>query len=697
MADLSLLLEAEKRGILPPDRIELLNEARRRGIIDASPSVSTPEIQQPAKVTDAPITTVPDWARRNPSLYGLAGAAREVLAPIAEAGGMVAGGLLGAPAGGPIGGAVGAGLGYGIGKGAVRMADVALGNEQPESVTGALSKGAGDVMTGTAMDAGGRLLAPVIGSVVKGAGNIVGKVSDLFADRGRLKAADIVRKSLGAELQPALAAFKNAPSDISAGQAIADVNSPTTQALLARAMERDPQFLTNLMGKQEAARFSQLSLVAKASNQTAAKQAQAEMKDILNKNLIPVLETELSAANLAGEMGPKFKSDVERFAQAAANKVQDVRRFTAAGERAHDIAPPMFGPSGSPIPSRYTYVGGDLAKRAEQVATDSAEGSLRFGEAAQFANAALKSLEAHGLKPLTTESIVGNISKTVAKPEFAGNRDIQAVLGRVSEDLAQWTNSGGVIDAFALDSIRKNSVNSAIKALYPAAESKVQKELAAKILGQVRPLIVDAIEGAGGTGYRGYLDSYSKGMQQIGQTKLGAEAMRLYQSSPESFVKLVEGNSPKAVEKVFGPGNYNIAKEMSKDAMGRLNLVAGEVKRDANVANQVKAGEAALNELLDSSISKFQIPNVLNPKIAMANRGLRELEKKIGKNAMIELTNAAKSGKSMAELINTFPPSQKLAVIQAMKNPQSWMPNVSAITNAPSGLAPSVANALAEE
>ena len=669
-------------------KAQLLEKLGKAGIGVDAPS------QPPAQIAGAndTLTNVPDWGRRMPALYGIAGAAREVIAPLAEAGGMIAGAVAGAPAG-PLGSAAGAGLGYGIGKQAVRVADVALGNAAPESVGQELVRGAKSVAEGAALDAGGQLITPAISAVVKGAGKVSGKAVDMFRDGGKLKAADIVRKSLGEDFQPALAALKSAPSDISASQAIADINSPVTQALFARAMERDPKFLTNLLGKQEAARFSQLSLIAKASDQTAAKQAQKEMKDILNKELIPVLETELSAANLAGQMAPKLKGQADRMASAAASKVEDVRRFTGVQDRAGQA----ISASAQPIPPRYTYLGGDLMKRAEQVAVESAEGSLRFGEASKFADAALKSLEAHGLKPLKTESIVANLAKTAENPQFAGNKDVQTVLGRVADDLTQWTNSGGVIDAFALDSIRKNSVNSAVKALYPAAEAKAQKELAAKVLSQVRPLIVDAIETAGGTGYKGYLEAYTNGMQKIGQTKLGAEALRLYQSSPSKFVQLVEGNSPKAVEKVFGPGNYDIAKQMSKDAMSRLNMVAGEVKRDMNIAEQIKAGEAAFTELMTNSISKFQIPNVLNPKIAMANRGLRELEKKIGKDAMNALTAAAKNGRSMADLIETLPTSQKNAVLRAMSNPQSWLPKPNAAVDALQGysLAPSM-NALGQ-
>jgi hypothetical protein len=298
----------------------------------------------------------------------------------------------------------------------------------------------------------------------------------------------------------------------------------------------------------------------------------------------------------------------------------------------------------------------------------------------------MKSLEAHNLKPLKTESIISAIDAKLRDPRIGPNKDVQNVLNRVKEDVIGWTNSNGVIDGWALEVIRKASVNQAARdVLGQSADPKSVKKLAAKMLVELRPLIVDAIEDAGGEGYGAYLRLYADGMQKIGQTKLGAEAMRLYQSSPAKFVELVEGNAPKAVEKVFGPGNYDLAKQMSQDAMRRLKTVAGEVTRDAKIAEQVKAGEAALNELLDASISKFQIPNVLNPKIALANRGLRELEKKIGKDAMNELTAAAKSGKALSDLLATMPSAKRGRIVQALSNPDSWMPNIGMPTNALAG------------
>jgi hypothetical protein len=47
MADIQLLLEAEKRGLLPPDKVALLNEARSRGLIASNDKPVEQPIEQP--------------------------------------------------------------------------------------------------------------------------------------------------------------------------------------------------------------------------------------------------------------------------------------------------------------------------------------------------------------------------------------------------------------------------------------------------------------------------------------------------------------------------------------------------------------------------------------------------------------------------------------------------------------------------
>jgi len=51
MADIGLLLEAEKRGLLPPDKVELLSEARRRGLVPSNDiAASSTPMPEPEKL-----------------------------------------------------------------------------------------------------------------------------------------------------------------------------------------------------------------------------------------------------------------------------------------------------------------------------------------------------------------------------------------------------------------------------------------------------------------------------------------------------------------------------------------------------------------------------------------------------------------------------------------------------------------------
>jgi hypothetical protein len=49
MANLDMYLEAERRGILPPDKAGILNEARARGLVPAAPAAPVcRKIEMPA-------------------------------------------------------------------------------------------------------------------------------------------------------------------------------------------------------------------------------------------------------------------------------------------------------------------------------------------------------------------------------------------------------------------------------------------------------------------------------------------------------------------------------------------------------------------------------------------------------------------------------------------------------------------------
>lgn len=661
------------------------------------PAGTTPEqAQTMATQYFAPVETVatrenvlperaPEWAKKYPTLYKGAVTARELLGPTIEAGGAVVGGILGGGAGtvaGPVGtatGAVGgAGLGYGIAKEALEQADVALGLKAPRTTAQLVTEPAKNILEGATYEAGGRVVAPVIakgaGKVAEGVSNVLGKVADLRQIPTQ-KAAKIAREAVaGGELDEVLNALRNAKPGQTPAQAIADagLNQPTVQALLKNVATRDPKFFTDLLNTQDFATVNKLSQLAGGETATASRNTLANAKNALNAMTGPEREMALNRANL-GKAVAQYEKEAGKLSADAAAKVQEVRDLISAGKAADAYAKLQVIKQGLPTSTaRYTYAN-ELAEKAFGEWSDkAAQASLDLGQGARFAGDAAKTLRSFGIQPIQGDVLAQRIVGIADNPAFAGNDILAGAVRNVADDIAKWTSSGGVVDARALDAIRKNSVNAAIEKLRPGMDATAQKRLAAEVLSDIKPILVDAIEGAGGKGYRQYLENYSKGMQKIGQTKLGAQAMDLYKKSPQQFVELVEGNSPEVVEKIFGSGNYDIAVEMSKDAMKTLKGVAKQVKTSAEMAKQATAGEQALVELMKDNAINLKLPNVFNVVATTTNKTLDIVGKIVTKRTMAQLTEAAKTAKSFDELLNTLPASERNAILKALKDPKNW-------------------------
>ena len=647
-----------------------------------------PEEEKPAaKPAAATIDAIP--TAREETTYEKV---RKYAAPIVEGAGVVLGGLAGTAAG-PAGTVLGAGLGYGMGKELVEAADVYLGGKQRREGIAQVTEPVKNVLEGTTMEAGGRVAAPIIGAAVKGGANVVGKVMDL-PKQSVQKAARIARESVG-DMDVVVNALRTARPGATPAQALAEagINEPVAQALLSRSALRKEgaKFFSDVTAAENTAALNALSQIAGGTTQTGAKAGQAAAKKEVNALLEPIKDQILARANVGGTTGMALRQQAAEQGAKAAAAVEDVRRFTAAGERAPSVFEGISAqryPGEPKAPLRYTY-GGDLAKKADEVATQAAKGSLEFGESARFAQAAADQLEAAGLKPLESAPILQSLQRVAADPKLAGSEAVK-YLPRVAEDIQKWTSAGGVIDARALDSIRKNSVNAVINDM-TNLDTKAKKALAAKVMTELKPMIIDAVEGAGGKGYRDYLTNYANEMQKIGQMKLGAKALDLFEKSSKRFVALVEGNSPKDVEKIFGPGSYDIVTEMSQDAMKKLQAAGQIVKGRAAAAEQSEKGITAFQQVLEENTSKFRLPNFLSPKITATNTVLDVLEKKVGKETVRTLTEAAKTTKDFDALLNTLPAVERNKVLKVLNNPSEW--KIGKALNKP-GVAAGVVNAL---
>ena len=590
--------------------------------------------------------------------------AKPVVAPTVEAMGAVGGGLLGTPLG-PAGIVGGAGLGYGMAKEALKLGDIYLGGMTPEE---AQTQPVKNVLEGATYEAGGRVIAPLIS---KG----FGKAVDIF-NAPTQKAATLAQLALGKDLPEVLAALKSAPPNSSVAEITASFNNPKWQALINDALQQDPQFLLKVKMFNEDESLKALSKLAGGENAAEVRSVAEKAKDALNAITTPSREASLNRANL-GKAVAAYEAEAGQLSAEAAAKVADVRRLIEAGQLAEAAGRLELIKKGIPVGfTRYTYKG-DLALMADNWAAKAADASLDLGQGARFAQGAADALRSVGIKPLEGAALSQRISSIANNPKFAGDDVLVGAVKNVADDIARWTNNGGVVDALALDAIRKNSVNAAIQKLRPGIDATSQRNLASEVLGNIRPLIIDAIEEAGGKGYRQYLTDYAKGMEKINERKLSGEALRLWKTNKDAFVRLVQNEDIDTVEKILGPGKYNIAVELAESSLSVLRDQAQKRLTQVSIEEQVSAGQKALAQLLKQQTSFIRAPSYLSVAATSANKVISELEKAVNTKTLQTLTEAMKTPQGAADLLSTLPTAERNQVLKLLSDPSQWSPTIS--------------------
>jgi hypothetical protein len=527
---------------------------------------------------------------------------------------------------------------------------------------------------GTGATAGATLAVvapPVVQTLAKGAGFL----KDAFGGQlAAVKAGKISRDVAGERIGAIRAALAAAPDDLTAAQATAGVQRNAFQALGAFANKTDEMSLK--LKQQAADDLAQLQRIAEGGNETEMRRAYEASIDRLNRLTQDMRNVELGAANQAAQT-------INRLAPQQAQREASMINALRGGI-----------PVGQPLPGQATISPATEAAQRAAVAAQGKPGFLTAGMRSQewqqtsdiFADLArqrrseagflerqIGSLESYGLRPLDAGSITSAIDARLAQPGLRASSNVTKVLQTVKDDIANLTEKGGgVIDAHDLYTLRKEGINERIMQIMGQTDPKISAKVTQNVLKEVRPLIDDAIEKAGGKGWRDYLETYSQNMQAIDQKAMAAEATRLFEKSPQEYVRLVRGNNPDAVEAIFGPGSYDIFKEMSSK-MPTLEKLAVGVERSRVMEDAASLGKESFAEAIERAGRTFpRIRNMLNPKVTFANMTMDQLEGLLGPKVSAKLRQGMLSGQSALEMLNTLPAVERDAVLRMLNNPATW-------------------------
>jgi hypothetical protein len=500
----------------------------------------------------------------------------------------------------------------------------------------------------------------VVGAAIPGIGRVAGGAADwMGGNRPTMEASKIIKAALGNRESAVRRSLENA--DLTAGGAQRDIaqiiykDAPDQAlALLERAKgyaPNAPDAARQLAEAQTAAQQAQLGRVAGGTTQEASLAAQKRMGQALNQQLNPDRVANLTAANI--------------YNQQAARDLP-----TAALYKGNALYPH----------SQKTTTGGF----PQDVKVDTGQSEL-YAAAAKTIEDKLGSLQANGLKPLTIDPIIKKIDRILSTPGQRGSLN-QEYLQAVRQELIDYSKmAGGKLDAFDLHTLRKEGLNNVIDRITKGVEdpSGLKKNLAKNVLPTLKDAIDDAIETAGGTGWKSYLNRFSLGMNQIDRAKMGQMALEM---TPKNLIKLAEGNAPKKVAKVFGPSAGTFEREMGQEGM-LIRDVARQYARDMEIAKRGGSKEAqeVLKNTLSQNTSSFRLPPILNRSAVLANATLQEIEGRLNQKALTVLGGIRTDPKKALALLDTLPADQKNLVLQYMTQSKLSAPVISGVTGMLSG------------
>jgi hypothetical protein len=531
---------------------------------------------------------------------------------------------------------------------------------------------------------------PAVKFIATGMGKFIDATTGKLAN---VKAGEIARQAAGDSINQIRAANGVAPiEDISAAQAAYGIDNDVYQAFLGFVSGKDTSsYYRILKDRQKTDQLNQLARLAGGSNETEIITNIGDAKRVLNKLTTPMRESALGKVDETGRLIPALTKEAEQLRQTAADKVADVRRFAGAQVRAIDPVQDNLATD---------YLLGKLTNSADEAAGKAAFESLTAGAGARTAEAKLAELQQAGIKPIYSTDIASKIENIANQPGVRADDIQRAALLKLRDKFVDLgSSSNGVMIGEDINQIRKTSINDAInKALSESGyDPKAQGQRLAGLLGDVRGYIDEAIRGAGGgKDWDAYLSTFSKGRQQLDQKVAAGQLIKILEKDPQKFVDIVKGKDPDFVEKIFGAGNKDIMQVMGgqrpKSPMLKLFNLADDVERDIKLAGQAKAGAKALG-FEDESFAK-KIPGFVGVKTAVLKQVIRAVEDKVNSKTVDILANAAKSGKSMNEILNTLPADDRIEVLKALKNAS----NLSGTRASVAGLTtPPPVNALAPE
>lgn len=526
---------------------------------------------------------------------------------------------------------------------------------------------------------------PILGSVLKQVG---GRVIDL-ARMPAVKAGKIIREALGKNVEAAKAAFaKLSPDDQRlAQQVLIDAGvEPSKFFGVGKivAEQIDPDTPARILAQQAAEREARLAAVSGGETATAQRAAAETGRRDVNVAAGPARDEALTRANIAGETVPA----AETLAAAARQHADEITasgvvpRMRGLEERAGEQAAIMGDkPALFPDMERIQQTRG-ISGAAGQRADEAIAAQIGLRDTARDMEDVVADLAAKGMTPLRVTPIVQQLRSMAGQPGTRADELQRGALTELADKLQSLGGPSGVIDARDLYQIRKTGLNDIVDTLLSGRQpGSGTKERTASLLTSAREMIDNAIEGAGGKGWKDYLTRTRQGFEAVNRQNLTAKGAQLAKENPDEFIALMAGERPKIVEDIMGTGQFDIGGMALADPRryNAMKMSAGELQNLNRMAELQSLGQTAGGNLLTKEQPSYLSRGVRGivgaqfPAVAYAGQGLNQVQRAImSPKVQQELAKAFESGPNMMAAMNQFPTATRMSEqVQQNLNPTS--------------------------
>lgn len=569
-----------------------------------------------------------------------------------------------------------------------RMVGGGLGGAATAALMGQDLEGVG---TAGAFGAG----LPVVASVLKRLGGVAADITQM----PRQKAAEIIRKSLGDNVEAARAEFARlSPDDRRLAEQVlieAEIRPDTFFGLggIAQRELQPPGVnpMRETLEAQAAAREARLAEAAGGPDMESIRAAERQGRQAVTEAMAPIREAMYGRAGVASRVVPELEAQAGAAARQAEDQSAFARRMAFGARRAETRIGQEedYIRAGGAFDPEAINVERGLAGAMGQRSEAAAQEAIALRAQAQDLFDVVDDLAAEGMQPMRAADLIGSLRQKMRDPEILAGSMEERVIKNVIRQIEKGTDANGMLNPRTLGKIRRSGLNEIVQKLSTQMTGGPSRtgtpEAAQDVVLGLRGMIDDTLRrGGAGDLVDQFIQGSERGYAAVNRQRLAGEALRLYKQEPKTaseFLALVGRDRPQTVSKFMkgGPEKETIAGAFADDParLAALQQSAREMQTLNRMQELRAAGAGPAANLMvrerPGLLSRGIAAATLSPFPAMriGAVGAEQVEKAImAPRVQRQIAEAFTSGQAMNRMLQTLPGSARISEAISRLSPE---------------------------